>query len=37
MPDHTGMEISVEYDAENRAGSEAGKPSLGARGAGGED
>jgi MFS family permease len=37
MPDHTGMDISMEYDRDNRAGSEAGQPSLGARGAGGED
>jgi len=37
MPDHTGMDISMEYDADNRAGSEAGQPFLGARGAGGEE
>jgi hypothetical protein len=37
MPDHTGMDISMEYDADDRAGSEVGQPSLGARGAGGED
>jgi preprotein translocase subunit SecG len=36
MSDHTGMDISMEYDGNNRAGSEAGQPFLGARGAGGE-
>jgi hypothetical protein len=37
MPDHTGMDISMEYDRNNRASSEAGQPCVGARGAGGED
>jgi hypothetical protein len=26
MPDHTGMDISMKSDGNNRAGSEAGQP-----------